>query len=71
MFKVIYKDTRTTPLALVYIFIVNFEHISHLMLVFLLLSLNMQLLPGISLSNQMQYFLVTLLFRILFLCLCE
>ena len=29
-------------------FIVNFEHISHLVLVFLLLTLNMQLLPGIS-----------------------
>ena len=29
------------------IFIVNFEHISHLVLVFLLLNLNMELLAGI------------------------
>ena len=37
MFIVNNKDTRTTPLA----FIVNFEHISDLVLVFLLLTLNM------------------------------
>ena len=30
MFKVINKDTKTTPLALFGVFIVNFEHISHL-----------------------------------------
>ena len=30
------------------IFIVNFEHILHLVLVFLLLTLNMQLLAGLS-----------------------
>ena len=44
MFKVINKDTRTTsltPLARSGVFIVNFEHISHLVLVFLLLTLNM------------------------------
>ena len=35
MFKVNNKDTRTG------VFIVNFEHISHLILVFLLLTLNM------------------------------
>ena len=39
MFKVNNKDTRTT--------IVSFEHISHLVLVFLLLTLNMQLPAGI------------------------
>ena len=44
MFKVNNKVTRTTPLALT--FIVNFEHISHLVLVFLLLTLNMQLPAG-------------------------
>ena len=36
MFKVNYKNT----------FIINFEHISHLVLVFLLLTLNMQLPAG-------------------------
>ena len=36
MFKVNNKDTRTMP----GVFIVNFEHISHLVLVFLLLTLN-------------------------------
>ena len=43
MFKVNNKDTRTTPLAWRRsdVFIVNFEHISHLVLVFLLLTLNM------------------------------
>ena len=33
------------------IFIVNFEHISHLVLVFLLLTLNMQLPAGMSIKN--------------------
>ena len=42
MFKVNNKDNRTTPLAS----IVNFEHILHLVLVFLLLTLNMQLRAG-------------------------
>ena len=40
MFKVNNKDTRMTPRRSG-IFIVNFEHISHLVLVFLLLTLNM------------------------------
>ena len=41
------KDTRTTPVArLSDAFMVNFEHISHLVLVFLLLTLNMQLPAG-------------------------
>ena len=45
MFKVNNKDTRKTPCRSgVYIYIVNFEHISHLHLVFLLLTLNMLLL---------------------------
>ena len=63
MFKV-NKDTRTTPLASFWclycvvvlvsllrrsgIFIVNFEHISHIVLVFLLLTLNMRLPAGSS-----------------------
>ena len=38
MFKVNNKDTKTTPFG---VFIVNFEHVSHLALVFLLLTLNM------------------------------
>ena len=36
--KVNNKDTRATPCSAV--FIVNFEHISHLVLVFLLITLN-------------------------------
>ena len=40
MFKVNNKDTG--------LLIVNFEHISHLVLVFLLLTLNMQLPAGIT-----------------------
>ena len=36
MFKVNNKDTRTAP-----IFVVNFEHITHLILVFPLLALSM------------------------------
>ena len=38
MFKVNNKDTRTTPF---WCLIVNFGHISHLALVFLMLTLNM------------------------------
>ena len=45
MFKVNNKDTRSG------IFIVNFEHISHLVLVFLLLTLNMQLRAGKPMSQ--------------------
>ena len=41
MFKVDNKDTRMMPIAPFGIFVVNFEHISHLDLVFLLLTLNM------------------------------
>ena len=44
MFKV-NKDTRT-PLASSDVFIVNFEHISHIIPVFPFLSLNMQLPAG-------------------------
>ena len=40
MFKVNKKDIRTTP-SFSGIFLVNFEHISHLVFVFLLLTLNM------------------------------
>ena len=40
MFKVNNKDTRAT-LRRYGVFIVNFEHISHFVLVFLLLTLNM------------------------------
>ena len=49
MFKVNNKDIRTTP-----VFIVNFEHTSHLVLVFLLLSLNMQL-PAGRVATQLNY----------------
>ena len=41
MLKVNDKDTRMTP-----IFIANFEHISHLVLMFLLLTLNMYMRAG-------------------------
>ena len=41
MFKVNNKDTRTTSDVVNYVFIVNFEHISRLVLVLLLLTLNM------------------------------
>ena len=44
MFKVNNKDTRTTPRSGV--FIVNFEHISQLFLVFLLLTLS-RLMPTV------------------------
>ena len=40
MFKVNNKDTRATPMASSVVFIVNFEHISDFVLVFLLLTLN-------------------------------
>ena len=35
------------------VFLVNFEHISHLLLVFLSLTLNKQMLPGSGLTSQM------------------
>ena len=47
MFKVNNKNTITTPECRSGVFIVNFEHISHLFLVFLLLTLNMQTLAGL------------------------
>ena len=40
MFKVNNKDTRTTSMTSFCVSIVNFEHIPHLALVFLLLTLN-------------------------------
>ena len=49
MFKVNNKDTRTTPSLLFDIFgifIVNFEHISHLVPVLLLLTLSRWMLAG-------------------------
>ena len=46
MFKVNSEDNRTVPVESSGVFIVNFEHISHLVLVFLLLTLNMQLPIG-------------------------
>ena len=46
MFIVNNKDTRTRHWCRSGIFIVNFEHILHLVLVFLLLTLNMQLPAG-------------------------
>ena len=42
MFKVNNKDNRTTPS----VFIVNLEHISHLVLVLLLLTLSREMLTG-------------------------
>ena len=49
MFKVHNKDIRTTSMRLMTssgVFIVNFEDISHLFLVFLLLNLNMLMFTG-------------------------
>ena len=46
------KDTRTTPRVVrfrVGVFIVNFEHISHLVLVFLLLTLRRKIPVGLLL----------------------
>ena len=40
MFKVNNKDTKMTPWRRSGVFIVNYEHISHLVLVFLLLTVN-------------------------------
>ena len=53
MFKVNNKDARTMPLASFFFFIVTFEHISHLILVSLLLILNMHL-PGV-LGSKMEF----------------
>ena len=46
MFKVNNKNTRTTSMTSFWCFIVDFEHISQLSLVFLLLTLNKQMLAG-------------------------
>ena len=50
MFKVNNKDTRTIPFGAIWrrsgVFIVNFEHILRLVLVFLLLTLRRQMLIG-------------------------
>ena len=51
MFKVNSKDVRCLY-CYSDVFIVNFEHISHLALVFLLLTLNMYLPTGISLTKK-------------------
>ena len=48
MFKVNTKDTG--------VIFVSFEHISHLGLVFLLLTLNMQLQDGIHTSDPLHHF---------------
>ena len=37
------------------VFIVNFEHISHLFLLFLLLTLHEYLLPGLGQSNRLKF----------------
>ena len=50
MFKVNYKNTRTTSLSRSGVFIVNFEHISHLFLAFLLLILKKYILAGYLLT---------------------
>ena len=49
MFKVYNKNTGTTSIRRSGVFIVNFEHISHLFLVFLLLILNKSILAGLNL----------------------
>ena len=48
VFKVNNKDTRTTPMASFWYLIVNFERISHLVLVFLLLTLSRQTYLNLS-----------------------
>ena len=53
MFKVDNKKPRTTSMT-PGVFIANFEHISHLDLVFLLLILNKQMLTGKILINPVQ-----------------
>ena len=46
MFKVNKKDTKTTSMMLFWCLYFNFEQISHLFLMFLLLILNRQMFPG-------------------------
>ena len=48
MFKVNNKDTRTTPERRSGVFNVNFEHISHHVLVFLLLTFSMSMQAGLT-----------------------
>ena len=59
MFKVNNKDTRTIPFCAVWrrsgVFIVNFEHILRLVLVFLLLTLRRQMLIGIYPNGTSDY----------------
>ena len=50
MFKVNNKDTKMTPWSCSGIFIVNFEHISHFVPVFLLLILSRQMPAGLVFS---------------------
>ena len=50
MFRVNNKDTRTTPMRRSGVFIVNFEHVSPLVLMFLLLTLS-KLMPAVSAIN--------------------
>ena len=49
MFKVNNKDIKATTLARCgpALFIVNFEHISHLLLMFILVAMSKQLFPGL------------------------
>ena len=51
MFKINIKETGTRSWRHSGVFVVNFKHISHLFLVFLLLTLNMQLPAGIPLRK--------------------
>ena len=46
MYKITKKDTRTTSMTSFYVFIVNFKYVSNLFPVFLVLTLNMYLLPS-------------------------
>ena len=50
MFTVNNKDTRTTTMRRSGVFIVNFEHVSPLVLMFLLLTLS-KLMPAVSAIN--------------------
>ena len=61
MFKVNNKATRTTS----GVFIVNFDHISHLFLVFLWLTLNKYVLAELLILNSFAYLI--LVFQLLIL----
>ena len=50
MFRVNNKDTRTTLMRRSGVFIVNFEHVSHLVLMFILFTLS-KLIPAVSAIN--------------------